>query len=202
MGGPVQARPSVEGRERFCYPENIEREIARLFNELARNNYFRDPSRQVFATQASTFLSTLNAIHPSREGSAITSRARLVGFHSNQTVTTSHSRISYFAPTNFRASNVVFGIKQPDRLFHVRNWADWVGKSNLLDTLAMQDLLASQGFVHLDPHGDQAESSWMAAADSMRDRVIHPKGPDRAQRMETIRCAAYAPSCTKPPRLC
>jgi cell filamentation protein len=62
----------------FCYPENIEREIRRLFNQLARNNCLRRLSYQDFAAQAATFLSTLNAIHPFREGNGRTQTAFLV----------------------------------------------------------------------------------------------------------------------------
>lgn len=62
----------------FCYPENIKREIARLFGQLARSNYLRDISRPDFAAQAATFLSTLNAIHPFREGNGRTQTAFLV----------------------------------------------------------------------------------------------------------------------------
>jgi cell filamentation protein len=52
----------------FCYPENIEREMKRLFATLKENQYFTGLSREAFAGSAAAFLSTLNAIHPFREG--------------------------------------------------------------------------------------------------------------------------------------
>lgn len=52
----------------FCYPEYIEQEMQALFNDLKNQNYFNELSADEFATRAAHFLSTLNAIHPFREG--------------------------------------------------------------------------------------------------------------------------------------
>lgn len=62
----------------FCYPENIGREIERLFEDLSRNRHLANLSRQEFAAEAAGFLSTLNAIHPFREGNGRTQTAFLV----------------------------------------------------------------------------------------------------------------------------
>jgi cell filamentation protein len=56
----------------FCYPENIERELRELFADLRRRRCLRDLSRERFAADSATFLSTLNAIHPFREGNGRT----------------------------------------------------------------------------------------------------------------------------------
>jgi cell filamentation protein, protein adenylyltransferase len=56
----------------FCYPEYIDREMRRLFSELAGREHFRDQSPDVFAAMAAHFLAELNAIHPFREGSGRT----------------------------------------------------------------------------------------------------------------------------------
>jgi cell filamentation protein len=56
----------------FCYPENIPREMRALFHKLARKRYLRGLSRDEFATEAASFLATLNAIHPFREGNGRT----------------------------------------------------------------------------------------------------------------------------------
>jgi cell filamentation protein len=56
----------------FCYPENIDREMKRLFAALAEKNHLTGLSRQAFAGDAAKFLSTLNAIHPFREGNGRT----------------------------------------------------------------------------------------------------------------------------------
>ncbi len=56
----------------FCYPENIDREMKQLFASLKERHYFTRLSREEFAADATAFLSTLNAIHPFREGNGRT----------------------------------------------------------------------------------------------------------------------------------
>lgn len=56
----------------FCYPEHIAREMHRLFGALKRKEHLRYLSRERFAAEAAAFLSTLNAIHPFREGNGRT----------------------------------------------------------------------------------------------------------------------------------
>ena len=55
-----------KGESVFCYPENIAKEMRRLFAGLPRTDLTR-LSRDEFLTQAARFLSELNAIHPFRE---------------------------------------------------------------------------------------------------------------------------------------
>lgn len=57
-----------KGGSAFCYPENIEREMQILFDNLKNQDYLEGLSADEFATHAARFLSTLNAIHPFREG--------------------------------------------------------------------------------------------------------------------------------------
>lgn len=52
----------------FCYPEYIAREIAVLFADLKKRKFLGGLSADQFAREAARFLSTLNAIHPFREG--------------------------------------------------------------------------------------------------------------------------------------
>ena len=56
----------------FCYPENIAPEMKELFASLRGKNFLRGLSREHFAAEAAAFLSTLNAIHPFREGNGRT----------------------------------------------------------------------------------------------------------------------------------
>lgn len=56
----------------FCYPENIVREMRSLFETLRGKNFLRGLSREAFASEGAAFLSTLNAIHPFREGNGRT----------------------------------------------------------------------------------------------------------------------------------
>ena len=61
----------------FCYPENIQREMSALFDDLKKQRYFRDLTAEEFAKKATAFLATLNAIHPFREGNGRTQTAFL-----------------------------------------------------------------------------------------------------------------------------
>lgn len=56
----------------FCYPENIDREMRRLFASLANENEFRDLDAETFAARVAHFLAELNAIHAFREGNGRT----------------------------------------------------------------------------------------------------------------------------------
>ena len=90
--------------------------------------------------------------------------------------------ISYFARTNFRRSNRLFGIKQHDRLLHLYMIGQTgVGKSSLIETLALQDLHAGRGFALIDPHGDLVEHIWATAAPPIRNRITYLNAPDPSQ---------------------
>ena len=52
----------------FCFPENVEGQANRLFDDLRSANYFRNLDAQTFASKAAHFLAELNAIHAFREG--------------------------------------------------------------------------------------------------------------------------------------
>lgn len=56
----------------FCYPEHIDRELARVFAGLRARNALRGLSSDGFAAGAAQFLAELNAIHPFREGNGRT----------------------------------------------------------------------------------------------------------------------------------
>jgi cell filamentation protein len=56
----------------FCYPENIAHEMTALFVSFRGKHFLRGLPREQFATEAAAFLSTLNAIHPFREGNGRT----------------------------------------------------------------------------------------------------------------------------------
>lgn len=61
-----------KGGSAFCFPENIDREMRRLFKELAEQKYFTGLDAPTFAKKAAHFLAELNAIHPFREGNGRT----------------------------------------------------------------------------------------------------------------------------------
>lgn len=56
----------------FCYPENIAPEMTRLFTSLRQKQFLKNLPWDGFAKEAAAFLSTLNAIHPFREGNGRT----------------------------------------------------------------------------------------------------------------------------------
>ncbi len=62
----------TKGGSAFCYPEHIAREMKTLFSELRKRRYFSGLTKVRFTREAAHFLSTLNAIHPFREGNGRT----------------------------------------------------------------------------------------------------------------------------------
>lgn len=90
--------------------------------------------------------------------------------------------ISYIGESNHRAKHVPFGIRQPDRLLHTYIIGKTgVGKSTLLQGLALQDLAAGRGFAVIDPHGDLVESIWSKASEAQRERLTYLNAPDPSQ---------------------
>ena len=67
-------------------------------------------------------------------------------------------RITYFAQTDARNKRVPFGIKAKDRTKHVYVIGKTgMGKSTLLENMAVQDIRNGEGLAFLDPHGATAE---------------------------------------------
>ena len=70
--GRIRTIRIAKSANAFCYPEHIDREMHRLFAELARRHYFRGMDANGFTERAAHFLAELNAIHPFREGNGRT----------------------------------------------------------------------------------------------------------------------------------
>lgn len=67
-------------------------------------------------------------------------------------------RITYFAETDARGKRVKFGIKAEDRTKHVYVIGKTgMGKSTLLENMAVQDIKNGEGMAFMDPHGSSAE---------------------------------------------
>ncbi len=66
--GEYRTIRTSKGGNVFCYPEWIEREMAKLFKTLAGNAFQPDADLDAFVQAAADFLGELNAIHPFREG--------------------------------------------------------------------------------------------------------------------------------------
>ena len=66
-----------------------------------------------------------------------------------------NKNISYFAKSNFRDDGYLFGIYQKDRLLHTYILGKTgVGKTNLLTTLILQDIIHGRAVIVFDVHGD------------------------------------------------
>jgi cell filamentation protein len=61
-----------KGGSWFCFPENIDMEMTKLFASLAAQDNFASLSKSEFARRSAHFLAELNAIHPFREGNGRT----------------------------------------------------------------------------------------------------------------------------------
>ncbi|MFA6339081.1 MAG: type IV secretion system DNA-binding domain-containing protein [Candidatus Paceibacterota bacterium] len=67
-------------------------------------------------------------------------------------------KITYFAETDARNKRVPFGIKAKDRSRHVYVIGKTgMGKSTMLENLAIQDIKDGNGMAFIDPHGKTAE---------------------------------------------
>ena len=78
--------------------------------------------------------------------------------------------ITRFAQTTTRGKTLHFGIKRPDRRYHMHILGKTgVGKSTMMHTMMVNDIAFGEGFALFDPHGDLAE----------RIRAVVP--PDRHQ---------------------
>jgi energy-coupling factor transporter ATP-binding protein EcfA2 len=82
--------------------------------------------------------------------------------------------ISYFATTNGRQPHQKFGIYQTDRMQHVYVLGKTgTGKSTLLQTLFMQDVMNGRGCILLDPHGDLSSAIARATPQDQRHRLLY-----------------------------
>jgi cell filamentation protein len=67
----------AKGQSHFCFPENIQPELKRLFAKLRADRFLRDLPPADFAQKAASFLADLNAIHAFRDGNG---RAQMAFF--------------------------------------------------------------------------------------------------------------------------
>jgi hypothetical protein len=66
--------------------------------------------------------------------------------------------INYFAKTDFRGKHISFGIKAEDRARHVYIIGKTgMGKSTILENMAVQDIVNGEGMAFIDPHGKSAD---------------------------------------------
>jgi len=66
--------------------------------------------------------------------------------------------VNFFAKTLYRDADMVFGIKREDRTRHMYVIGkSGVGKSTLLENMAISDMKKGEGMAFLDPHGSSVE---------------------------------------------
>ncbi len=69
------------------------------------------------------------------------------------------NRVTYFASTDSRGKRIPFGIKREDRRRHMYVIGKTgMGKSTMLENLAIQDIVNGEGLAFIDPHGGTAET--------------------------------------------
>jgi CxxC-x17-CxxC domain-containing protein len=89
------------------------------------------------------------------------------------------SNTIFFAKTNSRGEERVFGIKADDRRRHMYVMGKTgMGKTNLLETMAIQDIRNGHGMAYIDPHGDTAEKLLAAIPTRRMNDVIYFNPPD------------------------
>ena len=67
-------------------------------------------------------------------------------------------RVTYFAATDSRGKRIPFGIKAKDRSKHMYVIGKTgMGKSTLLENMAIQDIRNGEGLAFIDPHGETAD---------------------------------------------
>ena len=68
------------------------------------------------------------------------------------------NKVTYFAETNSRGKPLSFGIKRRDRARHMYIIGKTgMGKSTLLENMAIQDIRNGEGMAFIDPHGSTAD---------------------------------------------
>lgn len=68
------------------------------------------------------------------------------------------NQITIFGATNYRNSQLSFGIKRDDRRRHMYIVGKTgMGKTTLLENLILSDIINGEGCCYIDPHGDTAE---------------------------------------------
>jgi CxxC-x17-CxxC domain-containing protein len=90
------------------------------------------------------------------------------------------NEITFFAKTNFRNQERVFGIKADDRRRHMYVIGKTgMGKTNLLENLAIQDIQKGHGIAFIDPHGDSAEKLIKAIPSHRINDVVYLNPADQ-----------------------
>ena len=66
--GRIRTVRISKGGNPFCFPENVDGEAKKLFDDLRMSRHLQDLNSATFSKNAAHFLAELNAIHAFREG--------------------------------------------------------------------------------------------------------------------------------------
>ncbi|MDC1205452.1 type IV secretion system DNA-binding domain-containing protein [Candidatus Pacebacteria bacterium] len=84
------------------------------------------------------------------------------------------NKITFFAKTDARGADVPFGIKAIDRGKHMYVIGKTgMGKSTLLENMAVQDIKNGEGLAFIDPHGATAETLLDYIPEERKDDVLY-----------------------------
>jgi len=101
-----------------------------------------------------------------------------------------NKEISYFAYTNFRREGKLFGLWQRDRFLHTYILGKTgTGKTNLLTSLIIQDIIHNRGICVFDVHGDLTQTLLPIIPKHRKDDLIHLDigNPDLTYRYNPLR---------------
>ncbi len=82
--------------------------------------------------------------------------------------------ITFFGYTNFRNQKKKFGIKRDDRRRHIYTIGKTgMGKTSLVENMAVQDIQNGEGVAFIDPHGEAAENLLSYVPEERMNDVIY-----------------------------
>ncbi len=83
-------------------------------------------------------------------------------------------RVTYFAATDSRGKRIPFGIRQEDRSRHMYIIGKTgMGKSTMIENMAIQDIRNGEGLALIDPHGGTAEKILEYIPENRIDDVVY-----------------------------
>ncbi|NVK52496.1 MAG: ATP-binding protein [Flavobacteriaceae bacterium] len=105
-----------------------------------------------------------------------------------------NKEVSYFAKTNFREQRQLFGIYQKDRLLHTYILGKTgTGKTNLLTTLILQDIIHRRAVFVFDVHGDLIKTIRNHISASRKQDLIYLDipNPSMSYRYNPLKSVSY-----------
>ena len=89
---------------------------------------------------------------------------------------------TYFAKLNFRQDRRLVGIRESDRMHHIYAIGKTgTGKTTMLESFILQDIVRSRGVAYLDPHGDSVEKIMSLIPEERKRDVVYVDLTDVSQ---------------------